>query len=840
LGAGGLLGAFGPFLLTGNFVFSAVGLPAGMVSMIFVYLVWQACIDRVPDVSDSDRDGVPAVSHSIGPQLALIGVFAALVGHFIEVHFVFSIAATYVYFWVFAGVVAAWASGVFNPKPDLPLADTAAAAVGPEDRPAAPPAVVSRRHRRRQRPAGTGEEGGTGAWGGRVTPAEDWETWLGVSGLVMAIILVGMVYDFVTSQFDVTRGNYSVLWMFSITWGIGIAVGLGEVAVRARSWQKPIRWGRAVLLFVITSLGYTVFYLLIHTWQLHPGPITAADPIQAAFDSAKIVNGILNLFYVFVALLLGLIAAMLAVPLFQRQPRWRIANWWLYPVLILPVGIAILFKNVDVVRADTVLKQGEQYRNQGQYDGAIALGKYSVELDSDEDFYYLMLALAYQLKAQDSRITPEARTAAWADGERVATRAREINPYNPDNTGNMGRYYLTWAQATPAEDPQRAPRFQLAISYFGKAIQLAPQNVIYYNLLGQTYYVLGQFEQAVSTLQQSAALDAQFDQTQMLLGDTYGAMGRPQDAIQAHRTAILLNPAAFADQFLDQRINFYLSYPQIQEIVTAFKGAMVQRPKDVLIPRTLGHIYSRMGDHQNAIVYYEQAIAMGDTDLQTLLGVGVEYVTVADYQKAEAVYQRVVEIDPNNVQAHSNLAYALARLGRFDEAIQENQRVLQIAPNDYISHRNLVLLYRDAGRLDEALQQAQQMIQTTPQNELGPTYLLVGSLYEVAGKPTEAITAYEKAVSAAPGLAQAQMALGNLYLQQGRAEDALRTFQALAQLTPDDYAVHQHLALTYRQLKRWDEALAEAQLAVSKAPADQQPAMQQLMAQLQTEKAQGQ
>ncbi len=848
LAVGGVSGVVIPRLITGNFVFSGLGLPAGLLFMMFVYLIWQALVGAA-EFGQGDGRETAAQSVSSGETLLLLGIFTAVVAHFVEVHFVFSIAATYLYFWAYAGVVVArtrWASegGIATPlvAGEGAEPDRVEAATSPS-----PARSPRKRRRRRRKPTSQATSAASrpeAATSPLSSQGEDWETWLGVLGLVVSIILMALIFDFITIQFDVSRGNFSMLWMFTITWGMGLAIGLGEVAIRGRAWQKPVNWGRALLLYVVTSLGYTLFYLMVHRWQLRLRNVSAADPIQAVIRGANVFTGAFILFYVFVGLLLLLTAAMLAVPHFRRQPAWRVANWWLYPVLILATGVVILTKNVDVVRADMYLKQGEQYRGQKQYDNAIALHKRSIEFDRDEDFYYLMLALDYQLKGQDNRISDQERALAWAEGEKITIRGREINPYNPDNTGNLGRYYFTWAQVSPPNDPQREPRFQKALEFFEKATKLAPQNVVYYNLWAQTYYILGQFEEAEKILQTSVALDPEFEQTQTLLGDTYAAMGRPVEAVKAHRAAILLSPRAFADQFLDQRLNFYLSASQtitdsvspIQVIIAAFEEAGAQHPDDATIPRTLGRIYARMGEQQKAIAYYGQAIQMGDDSARTLLGVADAYLALKDYQKAADAYQRALQRDPQNVQAHSNLGYAYARLGRLDEAIQENLQVLQLAPNDYISHRNLVLLYRDSGRLDEAIQQAERMIEVTPENELGTVYFLLGSLYEASGQPVKATEAYEQAVAATPGLTQAQVALGNLYLQQGRVEDALQTFQTVAQLTPDDYTVHQQLALIYRELGRYDEALAEANLALSLAPEDVRESLQQLVTQIEAEK----
>jgi tetratricopeptide (TPR) repeat protein len=862
---GGVVGALVPFVVTGNFSFSAVALPAGMLTMVFVHLVWQAFLDRPgPPESDpvapveqpstaevtatrpaSADEAAHGLAHlgRTGQSLVLIGILAALIAHFVEVHFVFSIAATYVYFWVYAGVVVAWLWGRFRAEHAVGEVQSAVAMVG--GGPAAEsvgatrnPAHAGRESRRRRRSrtpgSGTPSPEATGRVPHRPLPAEDWETWLGVFGLVVAVILVAMVFNFVTAQFDVARSNFSMLWMFGITWFIGLAIGLGEVSVHARAWQRPIGWGRAALLFGVTSLGYSGFYLLVHRWQLRPRPPVTADALQSVYQGADVINWLFILFYVFLMLLLLLMAAMLAVPLMHRLRTWRVANWWLYPVLVLAVGAAILFKNVDVVRADIVLKQAEQYRGQGLLDAAIALNQWAVDLDSDEDFYYLMLALAYQLQGQDSRISPEQRARSWQIGERIALQARDINPYNPDNTGNLGRWYLTWAQS-PGTDAEREARYSKALQYFEWATHLAPQNVVYYNLWAQTLYSLGRYEDAEAVLQRSVAIDPEFDQTQMLLGDTYGALGRPEDAARAHRAAILLAPDSFARDFLAQRVDFYRSYPdQLEQILVAYQTMMAQRPEDPSIPRILGNIYSRLGQREEAVRYYRLAAERGDTDVQTLLAIGSEYQAMEDFNQAVGMYQQVLRIDPNNVEAHINLGYCYWRLGRMDEAVQENRLAIQLAPDDYRGHLNLVLLYRDTGRITEAVEAAQRLPDVAPPSERGKVWTLLGDLYQSAGRPDDAIAAYEQALQVAPDLVQVYSVLGSLYLQQNRPSDALRVFQQLAQVTPDDYVVHQQLALVYRDLGQLDQALSEANLALAKAPAEQRAALEQLIAELQT------
>jgi tetratricopeptide (TPR) repeat protein len=542
------------------------------------------------------------------------------------------------------------------------------------------------------------------------TGPEGWETWVGSQGLAMAVILIILTFDFITPQFEYSLANEksaSLFWMMSITWGIGFAVTLSNLAIQKESWSGPVSWGRAILLYMITSLSYFFFYFLAHRAQF--GQRITVTGLADVIRASSVLTFGLVLFYLALLLLMIIVAITLSWRQMRNRTFWRAENWWLYLPLLAAILLVIWFKNIDVVRADIYLKEGERYRNNGQWNEAIALHEKARSIDSDEDFYYLMLALDYQLMAQDGNLTPEQRETAWQEGERIALEARQINPYNPDNTGNMGRYYFTLGQIFSRE------RFQDALAFFEKATILAPSNVIYHNLWAQTHYILQDYKQAIGRLQTSVSIDPNYSPSWLLLGDTYAAMGDIDKALKAHTEALAINSAGggdgfagFADQFLDQRLNFYISAGRTDDIIAVLEQVALERPDVPQVQQAIGRAYSLAGQQDKAALYFEQAQALGDQSPTTLRNLANHYLASNSYDQAIPAYQSLLEGNPADVEAHSALAYIYAQQGRLDEAIQHNQQVLQQIPEDYDSLKNLAILYQQKGQLQEALEFAKR------------------------------------------------------------------------------------------------------------------------------------
>ena len=714
----GLAGAITPYFVWGNFSLSAVFLPFGLFAAAIIYVTVRAFL-ALPGDQGSNVTTTP---------LLLIGLLGAFAGHFLEVHFVFSIAATYTYFWSYLGMMVAL--GRMQDIGEVVAEETEPEAAV-EEEPASSPAKRRRSARRlpARRPTATGS-----FWG-----ANSWESWVGSHGLVLAIILMILVFDFVPVQFDISTGRYSLLWMTTITILVGAAITLSDITIKKANWRRPINWGMGVALYLVTSAGYAGFYFLFHSWQRLNVLRLAGDINQriqglsqltdafsqqqalreaatAAVASANSVFSLLGGFYLALFILMLLIAFMLSQGRARRLAGWRAANWWLYPPLIVAGVLLITFKNVNVVKADTLLKEGQKYRDARLWDLAIAVHEAARDADPDEDFYYLMLALNYQLKAQDGRQDAQTRELAWREGERIALEARDINKYNPDNTGNMGRYYFTIAQLFDQS------YYDQALDFFKKAAQLAPQNVDYYNLVGQAYYAKGNYDEALSWYQTSTEIDERYFPTQLYKGDTHVAQQEIEEAIEAHKNAIRLNAPGFIDDNFDQRLNFYLSINRADELVEAFQDYIDTRPEtpyDAARAKTLwgiGHTYLRSGQSELANNYFQQALDAGYNDANAFVEIGDSFLAQEEFARAESAYQEALAKNQNLPQVHSSLGFIYARTGRIPEAIEANKRVLESLPNDYDSNKNLALLYQQVGDLQPALTHAQIALDAAPDN----------------------------------------------------------------------------------------------------------------------------
>ncbi len=224
------------------------------------------------------------------------------------------------------------------------------------------------------------------------------------------------------------------------------------------------------------------------------------------------------------------------------------------------------------------------------------------------------------------------------------------------------------------------------------------------------------YQAAVDRLKISVDLDSEYAPTWILLGDTYAAMGTMDEALEAHSQAMRLSDDFF-DQYLDQRLNFYISAGLLEQAVAAMEQAARARPDSAPVSWAIAHAYNLAGQPDRAITYLEQARSAGDTSDRVIRELARIYFNKNDHTQALGAYQALLQLNPNDVEAHSAMAFIYAQQGRPAEAIQHNQQVLQQRPNDYDSLKNLAILYQQQGQWQEALQAAQQARAVAPAAE---------------------------------------------------------------------------------------------------------------------------
>lgn len=147
-------------------------------------------------------------------------------------------------------------------------------------------------------------------------------------------------------------------------------------------------------------------------------------------------------------------------------------------------------------------------------------------------------------------------------------------------------------------------------------------------------------------------------------------------------------------------------------------------------------------------------------------------------QGAEALvhHQRAVALEPKNSAWLNNLAYSLATGGRVRESVEIYQRALRIDPLDRRTRNNLGFAY---ARLADFRQASAQFERGGSPAE---SRLNLGYAYELAGRPPQALEAYEEAARLEGSSGPAHVHRQRLSAKLGRplSEDRTSTPPAMA------------------------------------------------------------
>jgi|GEM_PF-1217966 len=299
-------------------------------------------------------------------------------------------------------------------------------------------------------------------------------------------------------------------------------------------------------------------------------------------------------------------------------------------------------------------------------------------------------------------------------------------------------------------------------------------------------------------------------------GRALEAAGRPAEAVDAFRAAAGLAPedpaphaalGASAALSARERAEHVLRAGELEAARLDVESATARLDEASRLDPALrgaaqrgtGRLQERLGRHGEAVLAYEQAVAIGGGDPELFVDLGRARASQADRAGAEAAYREALARAPEHAAAHGGLGEVLADAGRVDEALPHLERAVASAPDDAAVRRRLarVLVARGDAEGALAVLDAKALPPRVPAGERAGLLAEAAAVHRGAGDLAGAERALGEAVALEPDDPALRGALADLYEARGDAARAASERALAQQLSggrPDARGAHARAA----------------------------------------------
>ncbi|MBI2422418.1 MAG: tetratricopeptide repeat protein [Candidatus Hydrogenedentes bacterium] len=331
-------------------------------------------------------------------------------------------------------------------------------------------------------------------------------------------------------------------------------------------------------------------------------------------------------------------------------------------------------------------------------------------------------------------------------------------------------------------------------------------------------------------------------------GEIFHQLKRFDDAIEAFKTAIELDP---------ENILGYGALVELQEGRNDLVAAIEIYEQLLRIsPNAAGLYYQlalnliRINDDEGAIAALKKSVELGATVPRAQFLLGILYMETGKPELAVEILGQHILQRPDDVDALDNLAGALAQLGRYDEALTYYRRIL--ATDEAQPQHNIEAMYLAlcAGHPEEAeklaphegapimgtllaaiarnaqgapgapLLETLDIIEGDLDNECS---LFLNNLLYLFGHDGAGAWIVEQVSAlrpAAPKVRTLPLIEARALMSMDRHADALPVLQEVLGAFPPDQWVHYYLAITCEELKKFDETEQHLQAYLQIEPDD--------------------
>lgn len=417
---------------------------------------------------------------------------------------------------------------------------------------------------------------------------------------------------------------------------------------------------------------------------------------------------------------------------------------------------------------------------------------------------------------------------AYEEAQKIFQSLHEEVP-NED----VGREALFWS----ADAYYNMEEYGPAANQFSQFIQQYPDHELTgpanYSL-GWSYFKMGNYEQAISPLstflqeyeEPETALYPYDTDTRLRIGDAYYALGNYGEAIATYKQVLGADPGG--DYALFQIGNSYYRNEQTYDAVTTLRRFLQQYPDSRLSEQAqynIAYIYLNTGNYSQAVEEFQTVINRypgTSWAARSQYNIGDTYYNAGDYDEAIAAYKEVMEKYPNSdyiIEAANGIEYAQASAGGDPDAGSSAlEDFLEENPQTSMADR---LRFRKANKLMEsgdyngAIDEFQQYLRITNNEELLPdAHFNLANAYEQSDQTEEAINTYQTIVQDYPEsdqTAPALAALGRIAYDRRNYQESNSYFNQLLEEGSNRYRLEAYIGMGNAQIAMGNTSEAEAQ-----------------------------
>jgi tetratricopeptide (TPR) repeat protein len=223
---------------------------------------------------------------------------------------------------------------------------------------------------------------------------------------------------------------------------------------------------------------------------------------------------------------------------------------------------------------------------------------------------------------------------------------------------------------------------------------------------------------------------------QASLGNAFGA------AILLLSLSVAYSASAAGDeqQVCDVRADYALGVEDYSEAIRLHAEVVREHPNDALARYHLGFAEGMMGDKKAEVQEYQRAAALGLSDWDLFLNLGLAQLDIGDLDAATDSLLQAVILGENHSESHFNLAFVYERRGLLADAKRETLASIRLNPRQPDALNLLGVIDAQQGQTVRASLVWREIVRDLPDYEPARANLaLLGNPNEVARGETAVV-----------------------------------------------------------------------------------------------------